>query len=151
MGMGSLNCGSLPQQQIQQQQQQFEQVEQVQPVHQLQQPQQQIQQIQQQQCNIKVAERVKYKFLYVSELSPVTTSEDMKKYISTRLNIPSDEVICQILISRNQNREELEFVSFKIGLKENVIDSSLESDFWPHGTVVRQFQERQRTWPNRQP
>lgn len=143
-------------QQIQQQPQQRIQQHVQQQQQRIQQPQQQVQQQQQQvqpkqQCNIKVAERVKYKFLYVSELSPTTTSEDMKQYISKKLNIPSNEVICQILISRNQNRDELEFVSFKIGLKEDVIDCSFAIDFWPHGTVVREFQERQRSWPTRRP
>lgn len=85
----------------------------------------------------------------MSELAPETTCDDMIVYVTSRLDIPSTEVICQILINRNQKREELEFVSFKIGLKEDIISYSLESDFWPDGTVVREFQERQRTRPNR--
>lgn len=84
----------------------------------------------------------------MSELSPETTSEDMKLYVASRLDIPSTEVLSQILINRNQNREELEFVSFKIGLKEDIIGNSLSSGFWPNGTVVREFQDRQRSRPN---
>lgn len=102
------------------------------------------------QCLIKVAERVRYKFLYVSELDPTTTSDDMKAYITSKLNIPNSEINCQILVNRNRNRENLEFVSFKVGIKEDMIDYCFGHDFWPSGTVVREFQERQRARPDYQ-
>lgn len=93
---------------------------------------------------IHAAQRVKHRFLYVSELHPATTAVQMNEYVSSKLNVPSSDVISQILIKKDKNLEELEFVSFKIGIKENVIEYALENDFWPTGVVVRDFQQQHR-------
>lgn len=98
-------------------------------------------------CLIQAARRVKYKFLYVSELHPATTCEQMADYISKKLNVPKNDIICKILLKKDCNLNDLEFVSFKIGIKEDLIDQTKTVNFWPPMVTARDFQERRRSGP----
>lgn len=68
----------------------------------------------------------------------------MVEFVSNRLNIPSNDLICQILVKKDSNLSELEYVSFKIGIKEDIIGYVFDSGFWPPGVICRNFEERRR-------
>lgn len=98
-------------------------------------------------CPIQAAHRLKHKFLYVSELQPTTTCEQMTEYISMKLNVAKSDIICKILLKKDCIFEDLEFVSFKIGIKENLFDRTKETNFWPPMVTARDFQDRRRSKP----
>lgn len=95
-------------------------------------------------CQIQAAHRTKYKYLYVSQLKPSTTDDQMIQFVADRLNISQSDVTSKILVRKDFNFDELEYVSFKIGLKEDVIEYAMNNNFWPDGVTVRNFQDRRR-------
>lgn len=78
---------------------------------------------------------------HVSKFDPQTTADDLKEYLSGKID--SSEVECYSLLPKGRPSEELRFVTFKIGVlissKAVVTDPSI----WPNNVTVRPFQQRE--------
>ena len=73
-------------------------------------------------------------WLYVGRTNKNTTTDNMKEYISKKLE--SDEVSAEDLSSGNI---EYNSRSFKIGINYNYLEKVLNPNFWPKDIVVRRF------------
>lgn len=81
----------------------------------------------------------KNQYLYVSHLHPSTVAENMRSYVSSKLNMTLSDIDCWPLIPKNRDVNSLNFISFKVGLPEDVFERTLAPEFWPTGTSIRRF------------
>jgi hypothetical protein len=94
---------------------------------------------------IKTVEPLKW--LYVSNLDPQTSEEAVVKLISSGLQSAPTEFSCVKLLPKNVLAPT--FVSFKIGMKEDLFLKSLAPQLWPSGIAFREFISRPRSFPRR--
>jgi hypothetical protein len=81
------------------------------------------------------------KWLYVSRLHPQTSEEAVTKKLCSALNVDPSEFKCVKLVPR---MEDPSFISFKVGLTEELLQRSLAPEVWPPGIAVRKFVNRPR-------
>lgn len=93
---------------------------------------------------IHAAKRNKFMFLYVTNLDPQTSVDMLKSFVAKKLKIPSNEVSCISLVKKNCVLEDLEFISFKLGLREDQVSKVMMEGFWPEEVICREFQPRPR-------
>jgi hypothetical protein len=82
------------------------------------------------------------KWLYVSMLHPETTKESVIKLISTAMKSKATDFNCVKLLPRNM--KDPTFISFKIGMPEDLFEGSLNPTLWPSGVAIRAFIDRPR-------
>lgn len=78
-------------------------------------------------------------WLYLSRISRDVTTEQVKALASRRLG--TDDVDVVRLVAKGRDVSTLSFISFKVGLCENVKQKALSSSTWPRGIVFREFQD----------
>lgn len=72
--------------------------------------------------------------LYVSRFAPETSTEDVKSYIENKgLTTVNIEILKPF--------KETPFKTFKIMIQQSDIQTVMNNDFWPQGTVFRRFRE----------
>lgn len=90
-------------------------------------------------------------FFHVSRFNTATTEEELKTWISERLQLDDDQSIkCWRLIPKGRELSTLEFVSFKIGVLKEHEKKIMDPSVWPTNITVRPFEQRaflQRTYP----
>jgi hypothetical protein len=87
------------------------------------------------------------KWLYVSNLDPQTTEEAVVKLISSGLQSAPTEFSCVKLLPKNVLAPT--FISFKIGMRDELFQKSLAPELWPSGIAFREFVDRPRSFPRR--
>lgn len=81
------------------------------------------------------------KSIFVSQLNPSTSEESIVKYVKRCLNDTDNKLKIQAvaLVPKEKNRNELNFISFKINIPESSFEAVLKPELWPQGVVVREF------------
>jgi hypothetical protein len=87
------------------------------------------------------------KWLYVSNLDPQTTEEAVVKLISSGLQSDPTDFSCVKLLPKNVLAPT--FISFKIGMRDELFQKSLAPELWPSGIAFREFVDRPRSFPRR--
>lgn len=72
---------------------------------------------------------------HVSRFDPKTTAEDLKEYVSGKIN--SSEVECYSLLPKGRASEDLRFISFKIGVLNSNKAAVTDPSIWPSNVTVR--------------
>lgn len=75
--------------------------------------------------------------LYISRLSPDTTSDQIVQMVKQALSI--DDATAYCLIRQGTNTATLSFLSFKVLVPLSLRDKALSPDTWPLGLSVREF------------
>lgn len=88
------------------------------------------------------------KWLYVSRLHPQTSEESVLKLLTTAHNVDEKMFTCVKLMPRMQNPT---FISFKVGMSNDLLLTSLAPDIWPAGVAIREFVNRPRNFFQPQP
>jgi PHD-finger len=81
------------------------------------------------------------KWLYVSRLDPQTCEEAVTKKLSGALNVEPKSFKCVKLVPKMADPT---FISFKVGMSEDLLQRSLAPEVWPPGIAVREFVNRPR-------
>lgn len=87
---------------------------------------------------IKVIEETEW--FHVSRFDPEQDDEEMKKWLTKILDTP--EVQVAKLIPKNRSKEELSFVSYKIGVLKSKRTTVLNPQIWPRNVTVKPFVSR---------
>lgn len=80
------------------------------------------------------------KWLYVSNLDPRTSETSVIKLISNGLKSAPNEFSCVKLLPKNVPSPS--FISFKIGMSDELFPKSMDPTLWPNGIAIREFIER---------
>ena len=78
------------------------------------------------------------KFIFVSRLTADTHADDVKSFITKKLNIDSSNVNVIKLNSLYKRN----ISSFKIGVTAQLFDKIVDESFWPSKAVVHEFEFR---------
>ncbi|XP_070067647.1 uncharacterized protein [Drosophila takahashii] len=78
------------------------------------------------------------KLIFVSRLNPGASEEDVKNYLSSKLNV-SRSVLTVLKFKFKQRRE---ISSFKIGLPEEHLDKVLDVSIWPEHDLIESVQKQ---------
>lgn len=79
-------------------------------------------------------------WLFVSRLHPDVDSEKVKTFLT---NSGITSVVCEALKPKFDT-----YASFKVGIPLAQLDSTMSSDFWPSGVLVRRFTQPRQDRPN---
>jgi hypothetical protein len=82
------------------------------------------------------------KWLYVSMLHPETTEDSIVKLLGKKLNKTENDFTCVKLVPKNI--PTLTFISFKVGMSEELFEKSIDPTVWPNGVAIREFVNRPR-------
>lgn len=78
-------------------------------------------------------------WLHVSKFSTSTSENAIIKYVSTKLNINDNEVLCFKLIKKGMDISRLKYINFKVGVPAYKFNSALNANSWPLNVYVRNF------------
>lgn len=81
-------------------------------------------------------------WLYLSRISPEVTTEQLASMVKSRLD--SDEIMVFRLVPKGRDIGTLSFVSFKVGIKQELKAKALSTSTWPRGVYFREFEEKSR-------
>lgn len=86
------------------------------------------------------------KWIFVSQLHPSTTEKSLIDFTCKRLNDTenSSKIQAFALVPKEKNRDELNFISFKVNIPEPLYAPMLKPEIWPNGVIVRDFVNDQR-------
>lgn len=70
--------------------------------------------------------------IYIYKVSKETTECDIKKYVTSKINIDIDLQKMNMKVTKDYN-------AYKIFVPKNKIDVFLNDDFWPNGVMFRRF------------
>lgn len=81
------------------------------------------------------------KWIFVSQLHPSTSEQSLTTFVNKCLNDTENKQKIQTfaLVPKEKNREELNFISFKVNIPESLCDAILTPEIWPKGIIVREF------------
>jgi hypothetical protein len=80
------------------------------------------------------------KWLYVAMLHPDTTEESVMKLLSNALKIAKTEFTCVKLLPKGMQTPT--YISFKVGMSDDLFEKSLDPAFWSNGVAIREFVSR---------
>jgi hypothetical protein len=83
------------------------------------------------------------KWLYVSRLTPDTTEQAVTNKLASALNVDEKLFNC---IKLNPRMPTPSFISFKVGMTDDLLQRSLAPEVWPTGVAVREFINRPRNF-----
>lgn len=86
------------------------------------------------------------KWIFVSQLHPSTSEQSLIDFTKKRLNDTNNAAKIQAfaLVPKDRNRDELNFISFKVNIPESLYAEVLKPEIWPRGVIVRDFVNDQR-------
>lgn len=76
-------------------------------------------------------------WIYVSNLAACTTASELKDHVGKMLN--TKNIICNPLVKKSKRHINLEFICFKVGIKDYHHKDLLHPDLWPFGAFIRRF------------
>ena len=79
------------------------------------------------------------KWVYVSRLSPTTTTEQIKEFFSTTFNSLKQDIYVTKIVPRDRDPSTMSYISFKIGCTSDIFKDVLCSEKWPVGIFVKEF------------
>jgi hypothetical protein len=82
------------------------------------------------------------KWLYVTMLHPTTTGEAVANQLSKALNAQATDFNCVKLLAKEVQSPT--YISFKIGMNDDLFAKSMEPSVWPPGVAFREFVNRPR-------
>ena len=83
--------------------------------------------------------------IYVSRLQPHVTQENILTFMKSKIpDLNSDDVYLRLLVKKDQNVEELNFVSYRLGCTTSLYTQLMDPSFWPSHIMIGDFVERQR-------
>lgn len=83
------------------------------------------------------------KLVFVSQLHPTTTADDISQYLASQVQIEKDShVRANVLLPRGRTIEELDFVSVKLSIPESLFEKVMSPSVWPRGVTIREFISR---------
>jgi hypothetical protein len=83
------------------------------------------------------------KWLYVSRLDPDTTEQAVTNKLASALNVEAKLFNC---IKLNPRVPFPSFISFKVGMSDELLQRSLAPEVWPKGVAIREFINRPRNF-----
>jgi hypothetical protein len=83
------------------------------------------------------------RYFVITRIDPTTTSENILRHIHEKTGI--NDVKCQLLLPRGKEVTDLEFISFKLGVKEKDYQTLMTPAVWPSKILVRDFEMRRRS------
>lgn len=84
------------------------------------------------------------KSVYVSRIDPSVTTDNLVEYIKNELpNVNIKHFLPRLLVKKDQNLEELTYVSFRLQCTEALYDAFISPDFWPNHVKIGEFIEKQ--------
>lgn len=95
---------------------------------------------------LRVAEPRKTIYIYISNLDPHTSTEQVSTVISTKFGI--NPLMCTKLVAADRNLDALQFVSFKVIVPEKLFAKFLDANLWPNGVIVREFIQKSKNVKN---
>lgn len=81
------------------------------------------------------------KYIFISRLAVDTHADDVKNYISSKLNLDS-VASSQISVLKLNSIYKRNISSFKIGVPSLLFDKVLDSSFWPSNAIYHEFEFR---------
>lgn len=87
---------------------------------------------------IKVVEESDW--FHVSRFDPDVKTEDMKQWFSAIL--ANTNIACIKLLPRNRSKEDLTFISFKLGVPKSLAATVMSPVIWPKNVIVKPFEDR---------
>lgn len=81
-------------------------------------------------------------WLHLSKFSVDTTEGDISGIVADSLNIDKSEIEVVKLVSKNSDQSKLRFITFKVGINQNLKGTALDPSAWPSGLFVRVFVPR---------
>jgi hypothetical protein len=89
------------------------------------------------------------KWLYATYFSTTTTTDAIIGLVSSKTGC--EDVKCNLLMPKSvANVTDLDYVSFKIGVKPEIYDQLYCPTLWPTGVMLREFVDRPRRFRGRQ-
>lgn len=85
-------------------------------------------------------------WLFFSRVKNNVCEDEIRFMVAECLQINTDEVIVQKLVSNWMDVTQLPYISFKVGVHVNHRDRAMCSSTWPKGVWFREFRERCFTW-----
>lgn len=83
------------------------------------------------------------KSLYVSKLKPSVTRESIAAYVKENVPGIADNMFdLRLLVKKDQNLEELNFISFRLNCDDNLFSKLIDPGFWPSHVMIGEFVER---------
>ena len=82
--------------------------------------------------------------IYVSRLQPNVTTDNIISFIKNKIpDLDSNDVHLRLLVKKDRNVEDLNFVSYRLGCTEILYTQLMNPAFWPSHVMIRDFVERQ--------
>lgn len=89
------------------------------------------------------------KLIYISRLQTNVTADKITCYIKTKVpDLDEKNILLRMLVKKDQNLEELTFISFRLSCTEELYTKLIDSSFWPHHVMIGEFIERERKQNN---
>jgi len=82
-------------------------------------------------------------FLHVGKFATDTEPNSVLKYVSTKLKVDASSLTCVKLVKKDFVVTTLKFVSFKLGIPDQLYDKVFKNDFWPNSVKVKRFIHRE--------
>lgn len=79
-------------------------------------------------------------WIFVSRLSPDTTTEEMASYVEQQLG--TSDIVVYKLLAKDRDMSSVSFISFKIGIPHSLRSQALSSSIWPTHVVFREYEKR---------
>lgn len=85
------------------------------------------------------------KSIYISRLSPSVKTEQLRSYITSKLNsMEEGDIDLRLLVKKDQNLEDLTFISYRLLCTEIIYQQLMESSFWPSHVFIGEFVDKPR-------
>lgn len=79
-------------------------------------------------------------WLYLSRIRPDVSNEAVCSMVKANLELESDPVVVK-LVPKGKDISTLSFVSFKIGIDDDLKTKALDPATWPEGILFREFED----------
>lgn len=88
------------------------------------------------------------KYIYVSRLQTTTTELKLKKFITDKFGIATENIECKLLVSADTDMSTLSFVSYRVLVPSSDYNRLLQRTGWPTNVISRPFKESSRASQN---
>jgi hypothetical protein len=75
--------------------------------------------------------------IVISHIDPTTTADDIMQFIQNKTEI--EDARCTLLLPKGRELLELDFVSFKVSVKESCYTTLMNPEVWPARVLIRDY------------
>lgn len=90
-------------------------------------------------CDMMLSAAALPSWFYVSNLPVTTTCDQIMKFVGKKFNVPLPKLRCIPLIRKDVDVNELDYISFGLGVFDCLPEIILEKSSWPENIIVRLF------------